>query len=131
MKKFSFSKKNRLKSNEQFNAVLGRRQRFVNELLTLYMADNDCCCRRFGVSIGKTLGKAVVRNRLKRLLREAFRQNQGEIPDGYDYLLMISPRWSKKIKDKQDSGKLAMQLTLQEVNDSFMALIAIAEKKIR
>jgi len=96
MKRFSFPKKKRLISNEQFKAVLARSRRSSNGLLILYMAENDCGYSRLGVSVGKSHGNAVVRNRLKRLLREVFRQSQDSIPAGFDYLLMISPRRSKK-----------------------------------
>jgi ribonuclease P protein component len=92
MKRFSFPKKTRLISNRQFKAVLDRRRRFSDGLLTLYVAANDCGYPRLGVSIGKARGNAVVRNRLKRLLREAFRQCQHQIPSGYDYVLMLDAR---------------------------------------
>ena len=96
MKRFSFPKKKRLVSNSQFKAVMARGQRLSNGVLMLYMAKNDCEYSRLGVSVGKSHGNAVVRNRLKRLMREAFRQNTERIPSGFDYLLMISPRWPKK-----------------------------------
>ncbi len=95
---FSFPKKKRLVSNRQFKAVLARGRRLSlgllpegNGLLTLYMAENDCGYPRLGISVKKSCGNAVLRNRLKRLLREAFRQSQDRIPAGFDYLLMISP----------------------------------------
>ena len=96
MKRLSFPKKKRLVSNSQFKAVLANGRRRSNGVLTLYMAQNDCEYSRLGVSVGKSRGNAVVRNRLKRLMREAFRQNQQQIPAGFDYVLMISTRWPKK-----------------------------------
>ena len=73
---FSFPKEKRLVSNRQFKAVLARGLRLSNGLLTLCMGENDCGYPRLGVSVSKSCGNAVVRNRLKRLLREAFRQSQ-------------------------------------------------------
>ena len=129
MKRFSFPKKNRLVSNRQFKAVLARNLHVSNGLLTLFVAENDCGYPRLGVSVGKYCGNAVVRNRLKRLLREAFRQSQGRIPAGFDYLLMISPQWSKKL-DKSGLKEAARQLTFERVKASLLVLVAAAVRKM-
>ncbi|OHB76044.1 MAG: ribonuclease P protein component [Planctomycetes bacterium RBG_16_55_9] len=135
MKRFSFPKKKRLVGNRQFTAVLARRRRFSDGLLTLYVAENDCGYSRLGVSIGKSAGKAAVRNRLKRLLREAFRQNQEQIPSGWDYVLMLSfvrsgseqarcpstrLRTSSIRNARRASGKPP---TFEQVKTSFLSLV--------
>ena len=119
MKQFSFPKEKRLVNNRQFKAVLARGRRLSNGLLTLYMAENDCGYPRLGVSVSKSCGNAVVRNRLKRLLREAFRQSQDSIPAGFDYLLMVSHQWLKKSR----TGKAARLPTFEQVKGSFLALV--------
>ncbi len=122
MKRFSFPKSKRLVSNKQFKTVLANKNCLSDDLLVLYAAENDCDCPRLGVSVGKNCGGAVVRNRIKRLLREAFRQNQDKIPTGFDYLIMISPRWKKK-SDKQTEAKEPLkQLTFEQVKTSLLAL---------
>ena len=131
LKQFSFSKKKRLVSNKQFKAVLARKLRVSDGLLTLYMAENDCGHARLGVSVGKSCGGAVVRNRLKRLLREAFRQNQDQIPAGFDYLLMPSPQWSKRINEAATTVNPAKSPTFEQVKASFSALVAAAENRIK
>ena len=130
MKQFFFSKKKRLASNKQFEAVLARNVRVANELLVLYVAENDCGYPRLGVSVGKSCGGAVQRNRLKRLLREAFRQSQDRIAPGFDYLLMISPQLSKKLNKSINSKEAVRQLKFEQVKASFLALAAAAVEKI-
>ena len=123
MKRFSFSKKKRLSNNRQFKSVLDRGRRLSNGILTLYMAENDCSYPRLGVSVGKSCGSAVVRNRLKRLLREAFRQNQDKIPAGFDYLLMISPGRLKKT----GAVKTRDLPEYEQIKSSFLSLVDSAD----
>lgn len=146
MKQFSFPKKKRLVSDKQFKAVLARKLRVQSTTggLTLYMAENARAYPRLGVSVSKSCGSAVVRNRLKRLLREAFRQSQDQIPAGFDYLLMISPKRSKKESrmgrfsahadiDKQTAWAnelpILRQPTFQQVKSSFLALVTDAIRR--
>jgi ribonuclease P protein component len=143
LKRFSFPKKKRLVSNRQFKAVLDHKLRVSDRLFTLDMAENDCGYARLGVSVSKSYGNAVVRNRLKRLMRETFRQSQDCIPAGFDYLLMISrpsrkrpccssSRNRTKKKDKAESnGKTIKLPTFEQVKASFLALVAAAESRIK
>ncbi len=126
MKCFSFPKSKRLVLSRQFKDVLDRGLRISDRVLTLYMAQNDCGHPRLGVSVGKFWGNAVMRNRLKRLLREAFRQSQDQIPAGFDYVLMISRSWGKS--DKSGPKEAAKQLTFEQVRASLLALVNKAGK---
>ena len=130
MKRFTFPKKKRLVSNKQFEAVLARKLRVSDGLLTLYMAENDCGYPRLGVSVSKSHGSAVVRNRLKRLIREAFRQSQERIPTGFDYLIIISPVRPKKDETKS-IRKIVKQPTYKQIKTSFLDLVAAAENRIK
>lgn len=125
MKRLSFPKTKRLTSNAQFKAVLARGRRMSDGVLTLCMARNDCKYSRLGVSVGKSHGNAVVRNRLKRLMREAFRQNQQEIPAGFDYVMMISPRWPKK----SNAGKPPEMPTFEQIRTSLLTLVDVCSEK--
>ena len=119
MKRFSFPKNKRLISNNQFKAVLANGRRLSNGVLMIYIMENGLEYSRLGASVGKSYGNAVVRNRLKRHMREAFRLNIGGIPAGFDYLLMISPRWPKKT----NAGKPPKVPTFEQIDKSLLALV--------
>jgi ribonuclease P protein component len=129
LKQFSLPRKKKIRSSKQFKAVFARDLCASNGLLMLRVAENDCGYPRLGVSVGKSCGGAVVRNRLKRLLRETFRQNQNSIPAGFDYLLMISPQWSKRSGSRPD----ARQPAFEQVKTSFLTLVdgLVREKRIK
>ena len=65
--------KERLRKNSQFTAVYEHGKTWANDLVVLKTLPNGLECNRYGFVAGKRLGKAVVRNRVKRLLREVTR----------------------------------------------------------
>jgi len=91
----------------------------------LYMAKNRFNWSRLGVSVSKSYGGAVARNRLKRWLREVFRQNQEKIPLGFDYLFTVSA------EGLRNSGESADSPTFKQINDSFWKLLSEAESLIK
>jgi len=131
LKKFTFGKNRRLVANRQFKAVLDHSISVSNGLLVLYMAENNLDYSRLGISVGKAFGGAVARNRAKRLLREAWRLYQGQIPAGFDYLLMISTQGSRKINGSADSKRAVRRITFEQVVTSFLTLANTLQKKQR
>lgn len=63
-------KKFRVKRNEDFQAIISRKQSFACKEFVLYVAKNDFGHARVGISVSKKLGNAVVRNKIKRQVRE-------------------------------------------------------------
>jgi ribonuclease P protein component len=54
---------------------------------------------RIGLSVSKKLGGAVVRNRIKRLLREAFRASEARLAQEYDYVVIARPQLLELVGD--------------------------------
>lgn len=71
-----------------FERAFAARCTASDPLLVVYVVPNDLDHPRLGMTVGKKHGGAVQRNRLRRLLREAFRLEQHSLPAGFDYLLV-------------------------------------------
>jgi len=88
MAKLKFPKTRRLSGVKQFASVFARRISSANRLVVVYAASNGLEYSRLGLSVGKKLGTAVVRNRIKRLLREAFRLETRAFSPGFDFVVV-------------------------------------------
>lgn len=128
MKQYLFTKQHRLTTNEQFKAVLSRKCCVSNDLFRLHVAPNECGHPRLGVSVDRTCGSSVARNRLKRLAREVFRREQHNIAVNLDYLLIFSLKMSKKSRSVKHPALAG--LTFEQLTESFSALAALAAKKL-
>lgn len=80
----------RLKKNREFRRTFDAGRSVANRLAVLYALRWDGGTSRVGFSVSRRVGSAVVRSRVKRRLREAFRRVRGCVPGGY--LLVWLPR---------------------------------------
>ena len=76
----------RLKKQSDFDRLFKNGKRAFSPTLTLVYRPSDTPF--VGVSVGKRHGKSVQRNRIKRLLREAFRNAQTELKGTYSFILV-------------------------------------------
>jgi len=81
-------RKHRLRDSEQFQRVKKEGRSWSHPLLVLCVLPNDLDYSRFGFSVSKRVGKAVVRNRVKRRLREAVKLRRALIPPGQDLVFI-------------------------------------------
>ena len=79
----------RLRSEREFAAVYGRGRAWSNQALAIRVLANALPQSRFGFAAGKRVGKAVVRNRVKRRLREAVRSLAPA--GGWDVVVIARP----------------------------------------
>ena len=77
-----------LKLNHVFRRLYGRGKSAVNPCLALYCRKNNLGYTRLGITVGVKLGKAVVRNRTRRRIREAYRLHEDRFLPGYDLVVV-------------------------------------------
>ena len=76
-----------LKLNHIFRRLYST-QGYANGMLVLYARPNRSSQNRVGITTGKKLGHAVVRNRARRRLREVYRLNEALFKPGYDIVVV-------------------------------------------
>jgi ribonuclease P protein component len=85
-------RRHRLSRSRDFDAVYRHGRSVSTRFLVLYWfpreADEDS---RLGIAVPKQLGGAVVRNKMKRQLRETWRAMLDRVPPGSDYVLIARP----------------------------------------
>jgi ribonuclease P protein component len=86
----SFPRQSRLRQQADFDRVYEGKAYAADEVLVVNGVRNGREESRLGLSVSRRVGNAVVRNRWKRLIREAFRAQRDQIPSGFDFV--VRPR---------------------------------------
>lgn len=112
MARLNFPRVQRLSGEKQFAKVFARRVSSANKLIVVYAAPNGLKYSRLGLSVGRKLGTAVSRNRIKRLLREAYRLEAATLPTGYDFVVVPRVGPIGTLVDYRDSLRLVCRRTV-------------------
>ena len=105
--KFSSS----LKLNHIFQRLY-RTSGQANAYLVLYARRNRTATNRVGITVSKKLGKAHIRNRVRRRLREVYRLNEARFASGWDIVVVARTR--------------AIQAPFEKLTDAYLSLAAKA-----
>ena len=95
----------------KFNHIFRRLYRTngqANSCLVLYARKNWTGINRVGITVSKKLGKAVVRNRVRRRIREAYRLNEALFLPGWDIVIVARSR--------------AVEVSFQKLTESLLSL---------
>ncbi len=77
-----------LKNSLEFGNVYKRGKSYANKYLVMYIVDNGLEINRLGISVSKKVGNSVVRHRITRLIREAYRLHQKDLMVGKDIVVV-------------------------------------------
>ena len=77
-----------LKENKDFRRLYSRGKAYASPLLVTYVLRNRTGTVRTGITTGKKVGKAVLRSRARRVIREAYRALAEEISPGFDLVFV-------------------------------------------
>lgn len=98
-----------LKRRREFVRVYSSGRSLANGVAVIYWLKNASPVTRVGFSVSKKIGKAVVRNRLRRLFREAVRLNADKICEGMD-IVFVARRVAVDLKFKDVESALVSLL---------------------
>ena len=110
----SYPPERRIRSKNEFTAAVKNGKRFNGTMVTICYIHNSGELSRLGISIGRTYGNSVKRNRFKRLVRETFRKIKDSLPS-YDFVVM--PKRSA-------SGSFTLEACSRDFNDLISKLPA-------
>ena len=104
-KRFSFRKDERLRRRKDYELAFRHGSRRQTQNFTIILRSNGLKFSRLGVTVGKKVGNAVKRNRVKRCLREFFRLHKHKLPPSHDVVIIA----------KGDAATLAYQDVREEL----------------
>ncbi|MBQ6626762.1 MAG: ribonuclease P protein component [Ruminococcus sp.] len=102
-----------IKENRQFQRAYRRGKSFVSQGLVTYIVKNNSNNLQIGITTSKKIGKAVQRNRCRRIIREAFYKISPMVKDGYDIVFVAR---AKTVYLKSTDIYIAMENHLQQAN---------------
>lgn len=112
-RRYKFPHSRRLHGRNAFAAVYAANTRQNLGPITVLARPNEQGVTRLGLSVPRRVGTAPKRNRIKRLLREAFRLGQHDLPAGYDVVITVRPHEPLAV----DEYREMLRLALLEIDD--------------
>ena len=100
-----------IKKYEEFRKVDTTGKSRANRYLVMYLLGNGTDRNRIGISASKKIGNSVIRHRMVRLVREAFRLHVQETKQGYDIVVVVRAT--------------AVGQTYQEIEQAYLHLLQL------
>lgn len=108
------NKRNRIKKNDEFQAVFKSGVSVANRQFVIYMLEKpEQNEMRIGLSVSKKIGKAVIRNQIKRNVRQTFLELKEDLKQNMDYIII--------------ARKPTAEMNFHEVKKSLVHVLKIAK----
>ena len=82
-----------LKKNYEFKNILQKKNYYGGKQIEIFIAQNRQGINLLGIAVSKKIANSVQRNRVKRYVREAYRNIEDQIKEGYSIVIL----WKKKV----------------------------------
>lgn len=110
-------KKFRIKKNEEFQRILNNRKFFAASNMVLYIHSRELNHARVGISVSKKLGKAVIRNKIKRQIR-MMAQDIFTFNEPFDFIIMIRKDYLKfNYQENLDTLKSLVEKAVKQTGE--------------
>lgn len=108
-------KRNIIQKSTDFDTIIHMNQKMRNRYFSLFVHKNNLDKNRYGISVPKKLGTAVLRNKKKRQIKNIIDKNENMIPKYYDYVIILK--------------KEILELSYEEINNSLITLFQKIKEK--
>jgi ribonuclease P protein component len=108
-----------IKKNYEFKTLFSKGKFYYGDFIHFYIKKTNSNYNKFGIAVSKKQGKAVKRNRIKRLIRENYKNFEGRIEKGLNILIVINK--NKDIKE----------ITFKDIEDNFLRTLKKANVLVK
>ena len=108
-----------MKKNYEFKNLFSKGKFYYGEFIHMYIKETTSTYNKFGIAISKKQGKAVKRNRIKRLIRENYKNFESRIKEGVQILVIIN-------KEKNIEN-----ISFKEIEDNFYSTLKKANVLVK
>ena len=106
-------KKYIVKEHVDFTKIINKGRYFKGNCFILYTLKNDLDHYRFGISVGKKVGNAVIRNKVKRQMRMIIDNYKKNYQNGMDYIIIIRSNYTNAVFSEI---KISFENTINKIN---------------
>ena len=106
-------KKYIVKEHVDFTNIINKGRYYKSNYFVIYTLKNELEYYRFGISVGKRIGNAVVRNKVKRQMRMIIDNYKKNYQNGMDYIIIIRSNYTNAVFSEI---KMSFENTINKIN---------------